>query len=187
MVQVDIPIAFGVSCFFTDMARRQLQQGGPIYYYHTLSQTVIFQAFFFSWIPLYFLMNFFGWETTHMWWHADDITAYPFFIPMFVILFWLSAFLGFYVGSRLVVEGQLWANRIIYLGILLFTLIWIFAQPGNTMRLGTYTEWKAGLAPWFYESGTFLFMFILVMIIWIAGIVWFAIRLWRIGNHLDIL
>jgi hypothetical protein len=121
-----------------------------------------------------------------MWWHADDVTAYPLFIPAFVIVFWLSAFLGFYIGSRLVIEGRLWANRIIYLGILLFTFIWIFAQPGRTMRLGTYTEWKAVTAPWFFESGTFLFMFILVMIIWATGIVFFATRLWRMGNHLDI-
>jgi hypothetical protein len=39
MFQVDIPIAFGVSCFITNTAIRQLQQDRPIYYYHTFSQT----------------------------------------------------------------------------------------------------------------------------------------------------
>ena len=41
----------------------------------------IFQIFFFSWIPVYFMLNYFGWETTHMWWYADGVTCIHFLCP----------------------------------------------------------------------------------------------------------
>ncbi len=185
MVQIDIPAAFGASCFLADMASRQLRLGRAEYYFHTFTCTAIFQAFCFSWIPLYFLMNFFGWETTHMWWHADSVTAYPFFIPVFVLIFWLAAGLGFLTGTHLARNGRIWTNRGIWMGIGLYCLLWIFVQPGRSMQLGTYSDWQAGAAPWFYENSTFLTMFIISMLVWLAGIVYFAALLRGHGRHLD--
>jgi len=184
MVQIDIPAAFGASCFLADMANRQLRLGRAEYYFHTFACTAVFQAFCFSWIPLYFLVNFFGWETTHMWWHADSVTAYPFFIPVFVLIFWLAAGLGFLTGTRLARKGRIWTNRGIWMGLGLYCLLWIFVQPDRSMRLGTYAEWEAGAAPWFYENTTFLTMFIISMVVWLAGIVYFATVLRGYGRHL---
>jgi len=186
MVQIDVPVAFGVSCFFADMARRQLKLGRAEYHFHTFSCMAIFQAFFFSWIPLYFLMNFFGWETTHMWWHAPSVTAYPYYVPLFVLLFWFAAVVGFVVGTRLVRKGYERVNRGIWIAILIYCGIWIFGQPGRSMRLGSYVEWKSGTAPWFYEDTTFLTMFIISMVVWIVGIVYFAVVLRRQGRHLEV-
>jgi hypothetical protein len=99
MVQVNIPIAFGVSCFFTDMARRQLQQGGPIYYYHTFSQTVIFQAFFFSWIPLYFLMNFLVGKPPTCGGMLMMLQRTLFLFPFLLFYFGYPLFWGFMLGA----------------------------------------------------------------------------------------
>lgn len=185
MVQIDVPVALGVSCFFADMASRQLRNGGPEHYFHTFSCTAVFQAFFFSWIPLYFLMNFFGWETTHMWWHEASVTAYPLYIPLFVVIFWLAAVAGFLIGAHLVRKGRLWWNRGIYIAILLYSAIWIFGQPTRSMVLGSYADWKAGTAPWFYENTTFLVAFIIAMVVWTVGLVIFGVKLRRHGRHLD--
>lgn len=185
MVQIDVPVAFGVSCFFADMASRQLRTGRPEYYFHTFTCTTIFQAFCFSWIPLYFLMNYFGWETTHMWWHEAGVTAYPLYIPIFVVVYWLAAMLGFLAGTKLVQAGRLWANRAVYIGILVFCAIWIFGQPGRSMRLGSYADWKAGTAPWFYEDLTFVIALAVTLVVWAAGLVYFGTLLRRRGTHLD--
>src|SRR3989304_5705438 len=86
MVQIDVPIAFAIGTIFADAAHKQLQTGRPEYYYHAFSKNIIFQIFFFSWIPAYFLLNYFGWETTHMWWYEDSVTAYPYSVPIFLIM-----------------------------------------------------------------------------------------------------
>ena len=44
------------------------------------------------------------------------------------------------------------ANRAVYLGILIYSGIWIFAQPGRTFRLGTYADWVADGSPWFWGT-----------------------------------
>ena len=85
MVQIDVPVAFGIGSLFADAAYRQLQTGQALPFYRTLVINNIYQIFFFSWIPVYFMLNYFGWETTHMWWHADSVTAYPFFTPIFIV------------------------------------------------------------------------------------------------------
>lgn len=72
MVQIDVPVAFAIGSLFADAASRQLQSGQPTAYDRTLALNNLFHIFFFSWIPIYFLLNYFGWETTHMWWHADS-------------------------------------------------------------------------------------------------------------------
>ncbi|MFC1717018.1 hypothetical protein ACFL6S_25345 [Candidatus Poribacteria bacterium] len=185
MVQIDVPIAFAIGSFFADAAHKQLQTEKPEHYYRTMARHNIFQIFFFSWIPVYFLLNYFGWETTHMWWHADSVTAYPYYIPIFMVIFFLVANGGFLLGNWLVRSGRLLANRIVYIVIVIYSGIWIFGQTGSTFRLGTYAEWKAGIAPLFYEDGTFLFMFIFAMVVWIVGLLIFFFIMRREGRRLE--
>lgn len=185
MVQVDIPIAFGLGPLFADIARRQLGAGRPAYYYRTLLTYNLFQIFCFSWIPVWFLTNYFGWETTYMWWHADSVAAYPSYIPIFMIIFFAVANLGFLLGYHLVTAGRFLANRLIYLGVLAYTAAWIFGQTDRTFRLGTYEEWQAGNASWFYEDKRFVVMLGVTILIWGVGLMVAAAALRRDGRHLD--
>jgi len=185
MVQIDVPVAFGIGALFADAASKQLRLGRPEYYYRAIWKNNLFQVFFFSWIPVYFLLNYFGWETTHMWWHEDSVTAYPYFVPLFMLVFFAAANGGFLLGDWLVSKGRLLANRLVYLGIGTYALVWVFAQTDRTFRVGTHAQYKAGTAPLFYQDRTFLRMFILSMIVWGFGVVVFFLRLRREGMHLD--
>lgn len=185
MVQIDVPVAFGIGSLFADAARRQLATGRPEYYYRTFCKNNIYQMFFFSWIPVYFIMNYFGWETTHMWWHADSVAAYPYFVPIFLVVFFLAANGGFILGNYLVKSGRVVANRIVWLAILVFSAIWILAQTNSTMKLGTYREWEAGMAPWFWEDRTFVFMLIFTLVVWGVALFVFFRKLSNEGRHLD--
>ena len=131
MVQIDVPVAFGIGSFFADAANRQLASGRAEYYYRTFAANNIFQIFFFSWIPVYFIANYFGWETTHMWWTADSAAAYPLFIPIFMVLFFGMANLGFLLGAWLVRKGRLGINRAVYLAVLIYAGLWVFACGQN--------------------------------------------------------
>jgi hypothetical protein len=177
MVQIDVPIAFGIGSLFADAASRQLRTGLAEHYYRAFSANLICQIFCFSWNPIYFLVNYFGWETTHMWWHADNVRAYPFYLPLFVVVFFAAAIGGFLLGHKLVRAGRLWANRAVYLGILVYSVGWVFLQTGSTGKLGTYREWKDGNAPWIYEDSTFLFMLIFTAVVLIIGVAVFASKL----------
>lgn len=185
MVQIDVPIALGIGSLFADAAHKQLQIGRAEYYFRTFAANNIFQIFFFSWIPVYFLMNYFGWETTHMWWEADTVDAYPYYMPVFLVVFFAAANLGFLLGNRLVRAGKLWANRAVYLGILAYSAIWILAQVDRTFKLGTYSDWVVGNAPWFYQDRTFLFMLALTVVVWAGALALFTLRLRAEGRHLD--
>jgi hypothetical protein len=187
MVQIDVPVAFGIGSLFADAAAKQLRFGRPEYYYRAIWKHNIFQIFFFSWVPLYFLMNYFGWETTHMWWKADSIDAYPYFVPIFVVVFFGAANAGFLLGRRLVIRGHLVLNRFVYLGTGLYALIWTFAQTHRTFRLGTYAQFERGQSPLFYQDCTFLRMLVFTLVVWAGGIAVFAIGLWLEGKHLDYL
>jgi hypothetical protein len=66
MVQIDVPVAFAIGSIFADAAHKQLQTGRLEYYYHAFTHNNIYQILFFIWIPVYFLLNYFRWETTHV-------------------------------------------------------------------------------------------------------------------------
>ncbi len=131
------------------------------------------------------MINYFGWETTHMWWTEDSVTDYPFFVPLFMIIFFISAFSGFKFGTLLVRLNRIWPNRFVYLGIGLFSGAWIFGQPGSTFKLGSYEQWKSGVAPWFYQDKTFLFMLIFTVFLWAAAMAVILIKLCREGRRLN--
>ena len=185
MVQVDVPAAFAIGMTFADAAHKQLQTGKLEYFYRTLLKNNLYQIFFFSWIPVYFILNYFGWETTHMWWHEDAVTAYPFFVPIFLIIFFGAVNGGFLLGERLVTTGKVMANRMIYIAIFIYSAIWIFGQIDSTSRLGTYAQWKAGQAPRFFEDSTFSAMLIISLLIWGIALAAFLLCLIKEGKQLS--
>ena len=185
MVQIDVPAAFAVGHFFADGAYKQLQTGDKRHFYEVMAKHNVFQIFFFLWIPVYFMLQYFGWETTHMWWHRDNAADYAFFVPGFILVFFVAANAGFYNGTRLVREGKIKLNRGIYIGIVSASAVWILAQTSSTFKLGSYREWKAGHAKWFYQDGTFLFMLIFVMLLWLGALAYFFVTLRRHGKALD--
>ena len=74
----------------------------------------------------------------------------------------------------------------IYLGILAYSAIWVFGQLDRTPRLGTYEDFVAGRAPWFYTDSTFVFMLVFTLVVWAVGMVVFVLQLRAEGKHLDI-
>jgi hypothetical protein len=132
-------------------------------------------------------MNYFGWETTHMWWTADSIAAYPYYVPIFMLVFFAAANTGFLLGKRLVTRGHLVWNRVVYLGIVVYAGIWIFAQTPRTFRLGNHTQFKQGTSPLFYQDCTFVAMLVFSLVVWVVGLAVFSLGLWREGKHLDYL
>jgi hypothetical protein len=184
MVQIDVPAAFAVGSFLADAARTQIQAGNREFSCRASFKNSVFQVFFFSWVPVYFILNYFGWETTYLWWHEDSVAAYPYFVPVFLVVFFLAGNAGFFLGKALIAKGRLLANRIVYIGLTLYSLLWVFGQTSRTFRVGTYSQWKAQESVMFYQDHTFLGMFIFAMVVWLAGVFGFYINLRREGMRL---
>lgn len=187
MVQIDIPIAFALGQIFADAARKQLLTGRPEYYFSALAKNNLFHIFFFSWIPVYFLVNYFGWETTHMWWRKDVVTDYPFFLPVFLIAFFFSANSGFWLSTFLIRKGKFLFVRASYAGIFLYSFLWVFGLWKRTSYLGSYKEWAQGTAKraWDTSGGEpFLYMLFFSIILWFAALVFFIIILRAEGKNL---
>jgi hypothetical protein len=185
MVQIDVPVAFGIGSLFADAANKQLQTGRREYFYQAWADNNVYQGIFFAWIPLYFLMNDFGWETTYMFWIKGSISAYPLYIPLFTIIFFLAANGGFLLGNSLVRAGKIWPNRIVYLAILAYSGLWILLQPSRTLHVGTYEEWAEGKAVWFFQDRIFLLALIVTIAIWAVPLFLYCRHLIDEGNHLD--
>ncbi|MFZ0819763.1 MAG: hypothetical protein WAM91_06815 [Candidatus Acidiferrales bacterium] len=177
MVQIDVPAAFAIGSFFADAAHKKLQSGDAAQLYRAAFKNNLFQIFFFLGIPLYFIMNFFGWETTYLWWTSDSVAAYPLFIPVFTLVFLAAGNIGFFLGASLIRGGMVWANRIIYIGIAIYSIIWVFGQTSRTFQVGTYSEWAAHKSVIFYDNKDFLTAFVIVMAIWAIGVVGFFLNL----------
>jgi hypothetical protein len=184
MVQIDVPAAFAVGSLLADAARRQIEAGRKDLYYRAFLKNNLFQIFFFAWIPVYFIANYLGWETTYMWWHADSVREYPLFLPVFLVVFFAAGNMGFFLGSRLIAARHATANRMMYGAIAIFSLIWVFGQTGRTFKVGTYSQFNAGQAQMFWENSAFLTAFIVVMVVWSAGVIGFFLNLQRDGLRL---
>ncbi|HHT9152627.1 MAG TPA: hypothetical protein ACFYEM_03740 [Candidatus Hypogeohydataceae bacterium YC40] len=188
MVQVDVPVAFALGQIFADAAKKQLLTGKPEYYLSALLKNNIYQIFFFSWIPVYFLANYFGWESTHMWWHKDNVLAYPFFLPLFILVFFFAANSGFCLSALLIRKGRLLLVRASYVGIFVYSLVWIFGLWHRTSYLGTHNEWAHGTAKrvWDTSGGeTFIYMLFFTLIVWFVALILFIKNLISEGKHLD--
>jgi hypothetical protein len=155
MVQVDVPMAIAVGSFVADAARTQLQRGERRFYYEALAKNNLCQIFLFSWVYIYMIMNYFGWETTYRWWTQDSVESYSFFVPVFILVLFAASNLGFLIGNHLVRSDRLNANRAIYIGIVIFSVIWIVSQMNRVLRVGTYSQWSQGKAAWFYQDRMF--------------------------------
>ncbi len=188
MIQLDVPIAFALGQIFADAAKKQLLTGKPEYYLSALLKNNLYHIFFFSWIPVYFLANYFGWETTHMWWHKDSVLAYPFFLPLFLVVFFFAANSGFCLSTLLLRKGMLFWVRASYVGIFIYTFVWVFGLWNRTTYLGSYNEWAQGTAKrvWDTSGGeTFIYMLAFTLVIWFVPLILFIKNLHSEGKHLD--
>jgi hypothetical protein len=177
MVQIDVPAAFAIGSFFADAASKKLQSGDPAELYRAAFKNNLFQIFFFLWIPLYFIMNFFGWETTYLWWTSDSVASYPLFIVVFTLVFLAAGNCGFFLGGWLIRRRMIWANRLVYIGIAIYSTIWVFGQTSRTFQVGTYSDWAAHKSVMFYDNKDFLTAFLIVMAVWVIGVVGFYLNL----------
>jgi hypothetical protein len=184
VIQVDVPIACGVGAIFADAAHRQIQTGLREHYYRAFLWHNAYLMLVYCWVPVYFLLNYFGWETSHMWWHADTVLAYPFFVPTLLVAIFLGGNAAFVLGARLIRSGRAMTNRAIYLALSAYSAAFPVLAHEYTFRLGTYAEWKAGTAPYFYEDGTFLVAFIAAMLFWPGALVVFVLQVLREGRRL---
>jgi hypothetical protein len=149
MVQIDIPFTFGVGSLFAAAAEQGLR--GPqskYFYYRALAVDLLFQITLIVWFPLYFLVNQFGMQTSHMWWTKDELTDYPWLLPAFFVAYFVANISGYHLGVRFVRQGRTaWVWAMFWASMTVSTL-WVGLQPYRTLSLGTYEEWRAGTAQW---------------------------------------
>lgn len=180
MIQVDIPFAAAMGSLAAGAARVQLIAGGREEYLRTWLATNLFLAFGFSWIPVFFLVNYFGWETTHLWWTASDVTAYPWFIPLALVLTFAAGNAGFLLGVRLETAGRLVANRVFYIGIFACGIGWMIGNYPRTVKLGSYHTWTT--SPWVYDDPVFVRAWVIAMSVASVSYVALVIHLLRRGR-----
>jgi hypothetical protein len=170
MVQIDVPICIGLGSVFAHAARERLATGTREPYLDALSRTLLFHVFFNGWVPIWLLVYHFGFQTSHMWWHADSVAAYPWFIPIFWLLITACTVGGFAAGARLVRAGRADANRALFSSMFVLAFLWIAVQPGRTLRLGTYAQWLAGDTPWMWQDASFIGFVIVITVAWAIGL-----------------
>jgi hypothetical protein len=158
MIQIDIPMATCSALMFVDAARRQLQaERDPDghNFYQTLAKINIFCGFFFVWIPVYFVLQYFPWETTYLYSYAE-MSAFmkAAFVPFVILGVFAAANLGVFVGWRWVRQGRIRHVRLLYLAIWLYSSLWIVGwfpraatiSPNGTqfhnVDVGTFQEYK---------------------------------------------
>lgn len=180
MIQVDIPFAGAMGLLAAGAARAQLRAGGREEYLRTWLATNLFLIFGFSWIPAFFLVNYFGWETTHLWWTAPDITAYPWLIPIVIILLFACGNAGFLLGARLEMTGRFVANRVLRIAIFAGGIAWMIGFYPRTLKLGSYHTWTT--SPWVYEDPAFVRAFVITTSVWIGLYIALVTHLLRRGR-----
>jgi hypothetical protein len=174
MVQIDIPIAFAAGQMLAHAAQRQLSTGRPEHYYRVLSIVNIFTGLFFAPIPIYFLVDYFEWETTYM---VDPERATRFFIPIVLFVLVLAANLGFWLSNWLIRKGRAGIGRGIYWLIWLYSLGWIFGNWPRSTRIGTYAQyhtapetmiriWEVSKDPFFWILIVTLVIFAVPLLLW---------------------
>jgi hypothetical protein len=178
MVQVDIPFSFGVGALMATAVEQGLRSDRrPYFYYLGLAANLVLQALFVIWLPLYLLVNHFGFQTSHMWWHGDSLLDHPIFLPAFMVLYFLSCIGGYQAGVWLVERGRTGLARAVFYGGCAFFAGWMFLQPHRTLTLGTYQEWVDGRAVWIWTDTTFMTLlgvafvaFVVALRIFLAGL-----------------
>jgi hypothetical protein len=147
MVQVDLPFTFGVGSLFASAVEQGLRSERADYFYQRgLAANLMFQVLVVIWLPIYLLVNQFGFQTSHMWWHGDSVTDYPWLLPLFIVSYFIASIAGYHTGVTLVRRGNARGARMIFVVAFVFFFGWMAVQPGRALVLGTYGEWKAGTA-----------------------------------------
>ena len=187
MVQIDIPIAFAVGQMLADAANRQLRTGQREHYYRALAHTNIFTGLFFAPIPIYFLVDYFGWETTYM---VNPERVTRFFIPIVLFVLLLAANLGFWLSNALIQKGRAAVGRIVYILIWVYALAWIFGTWPRSTRIGTYAQYHTAretmIRVWDVSKDPFFWILIVTLVIFGVPLVLFAVGLSREGKRLGL-
>lgn len=147
MVQIDVPLAFGIGGAFAGAAREQLQRREPAEDTRVQLHANLYFVFVFSWPPIYLLERWFGWQTAHLWWHGDSASAHPWLIPGFIVGAAAALNAGFLAGRSLVRAGLVGTCRLMSATAVVGSFAWMAAMGDRVTRLGTYREWQAGIAP----------------------------------------
>jgi hypothetical protein len=168
-------MALGVGSLMAHAARRQItsKQTGEVS--RAFAKVLIFHSVAFMWPPIYLLVFYFGFETSHMWFHGDSVADYPWLLPTFFLALFASNVAGFALGSRFVRQGTPRNALILFGACVLFTCGWILALPDRTMTLGTYSDWAAGTAPAASSDPAFMAFVSVVMVGYTAG-AWMVVR-----------
>jgi hypothetical protein len=184
VVQIDIPIAFAVGQMLADAASRQLSTGRPEPYYRTLAMTNLFMGLFFAPIPIYFLIDYFGWETTYM---CDPSGVTRFFVPIVLFVLFLAANLGFWLSNALIRKGRAGMGRILYGLIWIYSLGWILGNWPRSTRIGSYTQYHTApdtmTRAWEISKDPFFFILIATLVIFAVPLLLFMRHLSRQESH----
>ena len=179
MVQIDVPMAFGLGCLFAGAARDKIEAGDEKVYYRALSRSLVFQIIFVFWLPLYLLVTNFGFQTTHMWWHGDSLQDYPWLLPGFFLLYFLSHLAGFQFGVALARRGKGQLTLWVYAGAWALFIGWVVFQVNRSLRVGTYRDYEAGTAPWIWHEPWTLGVILFALVVFNIALVWFYRNLRR--------
>jgi len=164
MIQVDLPVALGVGSLMAHAAQRQIASRQPAAINRAFAKVLIFHSVAFMWPPMYLLVFYFGFETSHMWWHGDSVLAYPWLLPAFFLALFAANVVGFGIGARFVTAGRATWALLLWVAMVAFTIGWIFLLPDRTMTLGTYRDWQAGVAPPGSSDPSFMTFVTVVMV-----------------------
>ena len=147
MIQIDVPIAFGMGGLFAGAAHEQLQRREPAEDTRVQLHANLYFVFVFCWPPIYLVERWFGWETAHVWWHGDTASAHPWLIPGFIVGAAAALNAGLVFGRSLVRAGLVGMCRIVSASVIVGSFAWMAAMGDRVTHLGTYREWQAGIAP----------------------------------------
>ena len=156
-------------------AQRQIASGQPAAMARALIKVVLFHCVAFMWPPLYLLVFYFGFETSHMWWTADSVLAYPWLLPAFFLALFSANIAGYELGARFVRAGHAGRALAVFGATSVFCGAWIFLQPDRTLTLGTYRDWQAGIAPPASSDQAFM-TFVMVLIVGYSAGAWMLYR-----------
>jgi len=171
MIQVDLPVAFGSgSLLAAALEQRTGARAWPYLYQRALAKNLIFQTLFALWLPVYLLVNYFGFQTSHMFWHAESLTDYPALLPVFLILYFVANIAGFRAGAWLVLHGRARLARLIFVAAFTYFALWMAFQPYRTLSLGTFDAWRSGTAQWIWTDTWFMSVLAVGALVFFVGI-----------------
>ncbi len=180
MVQIDVPLAFGVGSVFAAAAQKGLRSPqAPYFYWRALGTNLLVQILLFIWFSLYFLVAQFGLQTSHMWFEADTILATPWLMPTFFLTYFAANLCGFQLGVWLVRHGRARLVWFVLAVCVLFSVAWVALQPYRTLGMGTYREWQAGELRWLWTEPLLFAATLADLAAIVLAVVWLYRRLAR--------